>query len=215
MRSAAGVRRCRCRRPDFSTSSSSGVQRGLGPRSAAGPGCGAGGASRMLARRRHPHAPDRGLGGAAPPFSTEPHPHPHPPALRRSGLGFPGPWPPPPLRRDVLNHFSAFPALCSPPPSAVAVRGARAGRWREWLRCRRGGGFSRRGAANSADPFFVVGSGMWGGWREVGRGAFWTRLEGVEDVVSRTQPGDCARRRLWLRSKPGGGESGFLSASLS
>lgn len=34
---------------------------------------------------------------------------------------------------------------------------------------------------------------MWGGLEEVRPGALWTRLEGVEDVVSRTLPGDCTR----------------------
>lgn len=204
MRSAAGVRLCR--RRHFSTSSPLGWPRGRSRGLRRGGGAGPGGASRML---RAAPSPSRTRPGAR--RGRPSHRHrtlaPPPPAGRSV--------PPPPRPRNGPSRLSALPALCSPPPSAVAVRGARAEQGTEWPRCRWGSDFSRIRAANSADPFLwlVLGCGVVGG--EVRRGAFGTRSEGVEDAVARTPPGDCTPRRVWLRSKPGGGESGFLSASLS
>lgn len=129
--------------------------------------------------------------GAATPSLPLPSPTlpPAPPAVP------PGPRPPP-LPEDVLNRFQPSLGFVQPSPlRRSSLLGVRAEHRREWLCCRRGRIFSPAPirAANSAGPFCEVGLAMWGGLGEVRRGALRTRLEGVEDVESRTLPGDCTR----------------------
>lgn len=180
MRSAAGVRLCR--RRHFSTSSPLGWPRGRSRGLRRGGGAGPGGASRML---RAAPSPSRTRAGAR--RGRPSHRHrtlaPPPPAGRSV--------PPPPRPRNGPSRLSALPALCSPPPSAVAVRGARAEQGTEWPRCRRGSDFSRIRAANSADPFLwlVLGCGWLAGRsgeEPLGRGrrAWKTRLHAPRQATA-------------------------------
>lgn len=124
--------------------------------------------------------PDAPRGAPAP--APAPVLRPRPPGAR-----------PPPLPRRP-GPLSALPALCSLP---AAGQGEGCGERWGMAACRRGGALPR-GSRQQRPPFLCGRSG------DVGRlrgGRAGSLLDAVEDVVSRTLPGDCTARRLWLQSR--------------
>lgn len=161
-------------------------------------------------RRRHPHAPAGGSAGRA--LVSPPSPHPTP--TRRPFGAAAAAFPARGRRRLFAGTYgiiSARSGLCAALPHAPWQREGRGGNGRAVA----GEVLFPRWEQLTAPILFC--GWFWAvGWlAEVRRGAFRTRSEGVEEVVSRTLPGDRTPRELWLRSQPPGGESGFLSVSLS
>lgn len=162
-----------------------------GARARPAAGGGAGWAARGASRRLRALPPPRTRDPAGPPL---PSPPPRPPVLRP---GFPA-------CVHVLSRLGS-PGFVQPlRPSSVQGCGRSSG----GNGCAAAGEGIFPGPSSSVSILIVWlfwGCGViWG----VRRGAFWTRWEGVEDVVSRTPPGDCTRagcslvvnrgRRKWL-----------------